>query len=90
MNLQIGIEELRTFLREGHVSFEYEKKDGTMRQATGTLKADDIPDEQLPKDKSEEEIKDPNGSNLKYWDLEKDAWRALSANTEVVTLLDQK
>ena len=86
MNLEIGTEDLRNLLREGTVNFEYEKKDGAMRTAQGTLNPAQIPSEQLPKNESEEN-KEVNGTNLKYWDLDKDAWRALSSSTEVVTLL---
>lgn len=87
MNLEIETEALRKLLHDGIVNFEYEKKDGTKRQAKGTLQETHIPTEQLPKNESEDDGR-ANGTNLKYWDLDKDAWRALSTTTEVVTLLN--
>lgn len=84
VKLEIGTDNLRDLLREGVVDFEYEKKDGTLREAKGTLSPNHIPEDQHPQSDRE---KDLNGSNLKYWDLDRNAWRALSSNTEVVNLL---
>jgi hypothetical protein len=85
---QITVEELRAKLRlsEGEVSFTYKKKDGEDRTARGTLREGLIPESQRPKEDNESDGR-ANGTNLKYWDLDKAAWRALSKDTETVEIL---
>ena len=67
------------------VSFTFMKKDGTLRNAVGTLHETLIPEECKPKDPS---INYANGDNLKYFDLEKGAWRSLSKNCAMIQIIE--
>jgi len=69
------------------VYFSYLKKDGTRRNALGTLNPKCIPDE-FRLDTSINEDKHFNGTNLKYFDLEKNGWRSLSYDVSTVTILE--
>lgn len=66
--------ELKEKLRNGIVTFTYTKKDGTTRQARGTL----IQDRSIVG----ENFVAPKGTGVEktgaisYWDLDKDAWRS--------------
>lgn len=71
----------RKMLEKGKVHFEYTKKDGTLREATGTRKAELIPESFQPKESSEEYV------NLRYFDLDKNAWRSISSDTREVKVL---
>jgi hypothetical protein len=61
------------------------KKDGTLRNAVGTLHETLIPEDHRPKDPS---INYANGDNLKYFDLEKNAWRSLSKNCGMIQIIE--
>lgn len=65
------------------VVFSYIKKDGSMRNAIGTLNEKLIPEEFKPKDASSN-----NGKNLKYFDLEKNSWRSLKIDCSIVTIIE--
>ncbi len=78
----VTIDELRTLLREGTVNFEYTKRDGTERFARGTLKVDHIPEGMRPLDGSTYKA-----NNLRYFDLDKSAWRSISGDTKDVKVL---
>ena len=61
-------------LRENfETKFKFTKKDGTEREARGTLNFDMIPAESTPK--GTQTWKDPEDI-IKYWDLDKEAWRS--------------
>ena len=64
---------LREKLQQGKTSFVFKKKDGSRRQAVGTLSFDIIPveDTQFKSDEPREERQD----QVTYYDLEKMAWR---------------
>ena len=64
--------ELKKLLKTQKVSFEFMKKDGTYRKAMGTLNEELIP----------EIYKQSN--NIKFFDLEKNAWRSISGDTEKI------
>lgn len=68
---KVSMTKLRSMLKKGVVKFKYEKKDGTIRTAEGTLKKSLIPE--IDKDgRAEEDFpKDCFG----YYDLGKDDWR---------------
>ncbi len=68
---KVSMVTLRSMLRKGVVKFKYEKKDGSIRIAEGTLKKSLIPE--IDKDGGAESDfpKDCFG----YYDLEKDDWR---------------
>ena len=64
---------LREKLQQGKTSFVFKKKDGSKRNAVGTLNFDIIPteDTQFKSDERREERDD----QVTYYDLEKMAWR---------------
>jgi hypothetical protein len=66
------------------VIFSFIKKDGTMRNAIGTLHENLIPEGMKPKDPSANFA----GDNLKYFDLEKNAWRSLSKDCSLVHIIE--
>ena len=78
----IEIIELKEFLKLGKVKFIFDKKDGSKREAWGTLNEDLIPGEK----KSMDEHLNPKASNPKYFDLEKNAWRSLSYDASTVDI----
>ena len=80
-------DELRQYLRESQVFFEYKKVDGTLRQAWGTLKPDLIPSDQTPKDSSTGVTKENKSTNLRYFDIDKNAWRSVSGDTSLIFTL---
>lgn len=74
------VSELREALRNGETKFAFIKKSGEVRVALGTTNLDFIPSENHPKgDKA------PNDKVVTFFDLEKQAWRCLSASTEFIT-----
>ena len=76
----VDINRLREFLyRDQPLHFSYKKADGAIREAVGTLNPDLIPDKFKPKDSSRN-----TGTNLKYFDLEKEAWRSLQMDASTV------
>jgi len=80
----ISIEDLRNNLHGSTpVNFSYFKKDGTWRKAIGTLNEKLIPEEMRPKDSSTD-----TGGNLKYYDLEKNAWRSLHIDCSLVQIFE--
>lgn len=64
---------LREKLQQGKTNFVFKKKDGSRRQAVGTLSFDLIPteDTQFKSEEQREERQD----QVTYYDLEKMAWR---------------
>ena len=64
---------LREKLQRGKTNFVFKKKDGSRREAVGTLNFDIIPteDTQFKSDERREERDD----QVTYYDLEKMAWR---------------
>ena len=61
-------------LRENfETKFKFQQKDGTEREARGTLNFDVIPKESTPK--GTQTWEDPDDI-VKYWDLDKEAWRS--------------
>lgn len=64
---------LREKLQQGKTNFVFKKKDGSRRQAVGTLNFDIIPEEDT-QFKSEEQ-REERQDQVTYYDLEKMAWR---------------
>lgn len=61
-------------LRENfEIKFKFTKKDGTEREARGTLNKDMIPEEGTPKGTQTWETAE---DMVKYWDLDKEGWRS--------------
>ena len=67
-------ESFRAQLASGVYRFSYLKKDGTVREARGTLDFARIPEDQLPKDTNVNHIPSPEA--FAYYDLEKASWRS--------------
>ena len=63
----------QTLRRNLLTKFKFQKKDGTEREARGTLNFNMIPDEAIPK--GTQTWEDPEDI-VKYWDLDKDGWRS--------------
>lgn len=70
----MNIKEFKESLRNGVVEFSYEKKDGTIREAKGTLNSDIYGEENKPKGTGFE-VPD---NIVKYYDLDKVGWRSFN------------
>ncbi|MCK9544882.1 MAG: SH3 beta-barrel fold-containing protein [Novosphingobium sp.] len=82
---EINIEDLRKSLHgTTPCHFSFMKKDGTMRNAVGSLNEKFIPEDMLPKDPSA----NFTGDNLKYFDLDKKAWRSLSKDCSLIQIIE--
>ena len=66
-----NLDDLMAALKEGIVQMFYRKKDGTLREAYGTLSDNFIPHRYWPAGKRE-----AREYLVNYWDLEKGGWRA--------------
>ena len=66
-----SVEELNKMLHEGIVEFEFIKKDGSVRQAKGTLLS-----EHLPAPKADATPRKQNDDVLVYFDLAKKSFRS--------------
>ena len=78
---------LKVKLEMGIAHFVYQKKDGSLREAFGTLHANHIP----AKAESEGQVMDKpkpadNPNVQKYFDLEAGAWRAFTINSLISIL----
>lgn len=76
MNTQITHEELKSLLKQGPVDFSFRKKDGSLREAKGTLELSNVPIESQPKGG-----KGPTG--VIFFDLDKNGWRCVSLESEI-------
>ncbi len=63
--------EFSNMLREGIVDFEFVKKDGSVRQAKGTLV-----EEHLPAPNSDAPARKKNDNVMVYFDMEKKSFRS--------------
>jgi hypothetical protein len=68
-----NLTEFSNMLREGIVDFEFVKKDGSVRQAKGTLVAEHLP---APKADSNSTPRKQNENVMVYFDMEKKAFRS--------------
>ena len=64
-------------LRTGICHFSYQKKDGTLRHARGTLRTDLIPAEFQPHGNE----RSRNYTARAYFDLDRQAWRSFTVET---------
>lgn len=76
MSTQITTSELKSLLEKGPVNFEFKKKDGTLREANGTLDLSHVPLGSHPKGG-----KGPRG--IVFFDLDLSEWRCVSLESEV-------
>lgn len=78
----VKIEDFKDLLRNGPVQFKFTKKDGTLREALGTLDPSYIPEDHQPKNETSFTSK-----NVRYYDMELKAWRSVSGDTTEVEVL---
>lgn len=71
-------EDLKSKLRLGPIKFAFHKKDGSVRNAYGTLLMSQIPEDQHPKSGTEASPK-----IIPFYDLEKEAWRSVSVEQPI-------
>jgi len=69
---------LRSRLREGVVVFRFRKKDGTLRDAIGTTRLENIPTGAHPKG-----VKTSSDKQICFFDFEKLDWRSVSTDSEI-------
>lgn len=80
-------EDFVSLLKRGKVAFKFQKKDGTKRDAIGTLHSDFLPP--LPNDpllRAEAEAKAEQAARsapltVRYWDLDVKGFRAVNLDT---------
>lgn len=65
-------------LTEGSVSFKFRKIDGTIREATGTLMNDLIPE-----DERSTVVPADDAATVAYYDLDAKGWRSFRTNAVV-------
>lgn len=72
------IREFKQKLFEGEVTFSFKKKDGTVREARGTLKAELLPKVEVTKTEDEKPKKNRVVAEdmICYYDLDKAGWRS--------------
>ena len=68
-----SLEEFSKMLHEGIVDFQFTKKDGSVRNAKGTLLAEHLP---APKADSDCKPRKQNENVLVYFDMEKGSFRS--------------
>ncbi len=84
MMFEIDLDTLRNNLQGPiPVLFSYFKKDGKCRNAIGTLHEKWIPEDMKPNDASTN-----TGGTFRYFDLEKNAWRSLHKDCQLVTMIE--
>jgi hypothetical protein len=70
--------ELKQALRKGLVKFTFKKLDGSIREAFGTRNMNYVPTESHPKGTGVEV-----DSVVKFYDIDKQAWRSVSVKAEI-------
>jgi hypothetical protein len=73
-----NVTEFKNALKNGEVLFKFKKKDGTIREARGTLKADLLPKVEVIESESDQPKKKRviDEDVIFYYDLDKLAWRS--------------
>lgn len=66
-------------LKTGIVEFTYVKLNGEERNTKGTLNLEMVPKESHPKT----DIISGNPDMIRYWDIDKEAWRTFDINTVI-------
>ena len=78
----MNIPELKQALNEGIVIFQFQKIDGTLRQARGTTCPDLIPTDDTPKGKrTPEQQAAYNRQTVAFYDIDRKAWRSMRIET---------
>jgi len=79
------VAKLKRMLRDGVVEFKYEKVDGSIRKARGTLKPSLLPEE----DKEDKRKRKTSDMCVVYYDLDKDDWRQCRKEN-IISVKDKK
>lgn len=74
--MNTDIKAFKEALKSGVVNFKFNKKDGTVREAKGTINSELIPETQLSNRTSRTYT--PNPNVVKYFDIEKEGWRSFN------------
>lgn len=74
--MNTSIENFKAALNKRIVDFEFIKKDGTIRKAKGTTKAELIPEAHLSTGTGRKYTE--NHNITKYFDIEKEGWRSFN------------
>ena len=78
----MNITDLRKALNEGVVLFQFQKIDGTLRDARGTTCPDLIPSDNMPKGKRTPEQQAAfMRQTVAFYDIDKKAWRSMRIDT---------
>jgi len=75
---QISHDDLQSKMEDEIVKFFFQKKDGGLRIAHGTIKLDLIPEELHPKGKG-----NPVRNTVPFFDVTKQLWRSISRDSVV-------
>ena len=81
--IKIAAEELRTKLHEGTVEFQFKKKDGSIRDAVGTTLIESLSEDIRPVESTSTRVYTPNPNQIRYFDLEKNAWRSIGVDQDI-------
>jgi len=74
----MDIYDLRKALREGIVIFQFQKIDGTLRQARGTTCPDLVPSDDVPKGvRSALQQAAYRAKTVAFYDIDRKAWRSM-------------
>lgn len=74
--MNTDIKAFKEALKSGVVNFKFNKKDGTVREAKGTINSELIPETQLSNRTSRTYTHNPNV--VKFFDIEKEGWRSFN------------
>lgn len=78
----MDISDLRKALYEGIVIFQFQKIDGTLREARGTTCPDLVPSDDVPKGTRTPEQKAAyRRQTVAFYDIDRKAWRSMRIET---------
>ena len=78
----MDINDLRKALYEGIVIFQFQKIDGTLREARGTTCPDLVPSDDVPKGaRTPEQQAAYRAKTVAFYDIDRKAWRSMRIET---------
>ena len=78
----MNVNDLRKALYEGIVIFQFQKIDGTLREARGTTCPDLVPTDDVPKGARTPEQKAAyRAKTVAFYDIDRKAWRSMRIET---------
>ena len=75
--VKITADSLKSKLVKGECKFTYKKLDGTLREARGTTKIDNIPEDLKPKG-------DNTALRVSYYDIDANGWRSIAEDQDIL------